>query len=322
MPNLYPPQRPYHTEMLSVGDGHHINLELSGNPKGTPALFIHGGPGAGLPDNYRRFFDPEKYLIIGFDQRGCGKSTPFAGLKHNTTADLVNDIEQIRQHLGISAWLLFGGSWGSTLALVYAIQHSHYILGVILRGTFLAREQDRDWFLCPSGGAASLFPEDYQKFAAYSGGAESADDICANYYKVFKHADELTQALALKAWYGWEERISRLVLPQASAIEEHHFHAVKSLALLECHYLKNHCFIAENYILENIEAIADLPGTIVHGRYDLICKSEGAFSLHHKWHNSRLQIVPDAGHSTSEKGIMHALCKATEEFARFARRRS
>lgn len=306
--------------MLDVGQGHSVYFELSGNPKGTPVLFLHGGPGAGLPANYRRFFNPEHYWIIGFDQRGCGKSKPFASLEHNTTEHLVADIEQIRQFLGISTWLIFGGSWGSTLGLVYAIQHSQSVLGLILRGTFLAREQDTEWFLCPNGGAANLFPEQYQQFSLHAGEARSPQAICDAYYDIFNQANELRQAQALKAWYAWEERISRLVLPQASRIDATQFHLVKSLALLECHYLKHHCFIDENYILDNIHKISDIPATIVHGRYDMICKLEAAYSLHQRWRNSELRIIPDAGHSTLESGLMSALCQATEQFARFIRK--
>ena len=306
--------------MLDVGQGHSLYFELSGNPKGMPVLFLHGGPGAGLPANYRRFFNPEHYWIIGFDQRGCGKSKPFASLEANTTDHLVADIEQIRHYLGISTWLIFGGSWGSTLGLVYAIQHSEAVIGLILRGAFLAREQDTEWFLCPNGGAANVFPEQYQHFAQYAREVRSPQAICDQYYDIFNHSNELQQAKALKAWYSWEERISRLVLPQTSRIDADQFHLVKSLALLECHYLKHQCFIPENYILDNLNVLADIPGTIIHGRYDMICKLEAAHSLHKGWRNSELRIVPDAGHSTLEPGVAKALCQATEQFARFMRK--
>ena len=319
MPNLYPEITPYTTFRLPVGQGHTLHVEVSGNPKGTPVVFLHGGPGAGLPTNYRRFFHPDLYHIIGFDQRGCGQSQPFADLKNNTIEDLIADIEQIRQHLGISTWLVFGGSWGATLALVYAIRHTANVMGLILRGTFLARQQDIDWFLHPEGGAANLFPEQYQQFAANTEFADSSQAICERYYEIFKHADEISQAHALKSWYSWEERISKLVLPNPSNIDTHHFHLVKSLAMLECHYISNQCFIPENYILNNVSQLAALPVTIVHGRYDVICKMSAAYALHTSLPNSVLQIVPDAGHSTAEIGIAKALCKATDDFARFQR---
>lgn len=318
MPNLFPELQAYHTERIDVGEGHQIYLELNGNPKGIPVLFVHGGPGAGLSANYRRFFDPERFLIIGFDQRGCGRSTPFASLTANTTEHLIEDIEQIRQHLGISTWLLFGGSWGSTLALLFAIKYPQTVRGFILRGTFLARQQDADWFLCPDGGAANLFPDHYKKFYQYAGDGETSQSICDSYYTIFDQADELTQAHALSAWFGWEERISRLVLPYTNNANTHqNFNFVKSLALLECHYLKHQCFIDENYILANLGKITHLPATIIHGRYDLVCKAEAAYSLHSNWQNSVLQIVPDAGHSTSEPAIAEALVRATQQFADF-----
>lgn len=322
MPNLYPEIAPYTTLRLPVGQANVLHVELAGNPKGIPVLFLHGGPGAGLPTNYRRFFHPDKYHIVGFDQRGCGKSEPFAQLENNSTEHLVADIEQIRQHLGISTWLVFGGSWGATLALVYAIQHRVNVMGIILRGTFLARQQDVDWFMHPQGGAANMFPEHYRLFAENVGFPKSSNDICEAYYEIFKTADEITQAHALKSWYAWEERISKLVLPYPSSIETHHFHFVKSLALLECHYLRHQCFIEENYILDNISQLAEIPATIVHGRYDAICKMEAAYALHQQWPNSVLQIVPDAGHSTAENGIVKALCKATDDFAKFQRDRT
>ncbi|WP_100644344.1 prolyl aminopeptidase [Alteromonas facilis] len=317
MPNLYPELTPYQTTQLDVGDGHKIHLELSGNAKGVPVLFIHGGPGAGLNEGYRRFFNPEHYHIIGFDQRGCGQSTPFADLHANTTDHLIADIEQIRQYLGISSWLVFGGSWGSTLALVYAIRYSAHIMGLILRGTFLAREQDTDWFLSPDGGAASIFPEAYQDFARTVEFETSSKAICDRYYSIFTEADEVTQAHALQAWYSWEERLSKLVVSYTSAYAHQHFHQVKSLALLECHYLKNGCFIPENYIMDNVHCIADIPGTIIHGRYDMICKGEAAFALHNHWKNSELRFVPEAGHSTSEPAIASALRQATDDFYKY-----
>ncbi|MBT0587701.1 prolyl aminopeptidase [Alteromonas oceanisediminis] len=317
MPKLFPSLTPFSTEQLSVDQRHTLYLELSGNPDGIPVLYIHGGPGAGLSLSYRSLFDPERYLIIGFDQRGCGKSQPFADLNDNTTDDLVEDIEKIRHYLGISTWLLFGGSWGSTLALVYAIRYPAHVSGLILRGTFLARAQDTAWFLSASGGAASLFPEHYRAFTQLLTDTQDSEQVCEQFYQLFTHADQIKQTQALRLWFSWEERLSRLTLPFPMHISQRDFHFVKSLALLECHYLRHRCFLPENYILENLHHITHLPATIIHGRYDMICKMEAAYSLHQRWHNSTLQIIPDAGHSLSETGISAALVQATQDFAAF-----
>lgn len=319
MPHLFPEIKPYHIEKLNVGHGQQIYIELTGNPKGIPVLFIHGGPGAGLSVNYQRFFDPERFLIIGFDQRGCGKSEPFADISANTTEHLIEDIEHIRQYLGISTWLLFGGSWGSSLALLVAIKYPKTIRALILRGIFLARQQDTDWFLSPDGGPANLFPDSYKNFYQYAGGELTGQAICNAYYAIFEQADEVTQAHALNAWFGWEERISRLVTTESNRPRSaQNFNRIKSLALLECHYLKHQCFIDENYILNNVDKIAHIPTTIIHGRYDLVCKAEAAYSLHSSLPNSVLHILPEAGHSASEPGIAGALVRATQQFADFS----
>ncbi len=316
MSHIYPKLHAYHSEMLDMGDGHKIFLELSGNPKGIPVLYIHGGPGAGLSPIYRRLFDPEKYWIIGFDQRGCGNSTPFAALENNDTDRILSDMEVIQQYLKLDKWMLTGGSWGTTLALLYAIQHPKSVSAIVLRGVFLAREQDFDWYLSPSGGAAQIFPEYHQAFLEAIKDHPN-DNIVDAYLDIFTNGNEIAKMAAAKAWCLWEERISTL----SSSVQEldlsQDLHRAISLAILECYYIKNRCFISENFILENAHRISAIPGTIVHGRYDIVCKLENAHALTKQWRNSQLLIVPESGHSTSEPKIADAFCHATDEMAKF-----
>lgn len=317
MQQLYPAISPYATHMITTGQGHAIYVEQTGNPEGIPVLFIHGGPGAGLGQDYRRFFDPQRYRIIGLDQRGCGQSLPFGELTENTTQRLIEDVFAIQADLQIERWLLFGGSWGSTLALLLAIARPQAISGLILRGIFLARQQDCDWFLAESGGAAQLFPDYYQEFLQPLKHLPQPCNIVDAYYDIFAHGDEVTKMAAIKSWYLWEARISRLHV-QA---DEHHLiqdvHTAISLALLECHYIKHQCFIEENYILNNLAVISHLPVHIIHGCYDMVCKLEAAYSLHQGLQNSQLTIVPEAGHSAFEVNIAAALCCASKAMAEF-----
>ncbi|MEW9798849.1 prolyl aminopeptidase [Alteromonas sp. CYL-A6] len=320
MKRLYPDTGTFHTGMLDTGDGHALHYEQSGNPDGIPVLFIHGGPGAGLAPNYRRFFDTSKYHVIGFEQRGCGRSTPFGSLENNTTGHLISDISLLRRHLNINHWVIFGGSWGATLAILATLDAPDTVSGVILRGVFLGRQEDRDWFLAPEGGAAALFPDHYAQFIEGIPAPLTSDNVCSWYHDAFedKHND-VHRLAALKRWYVWEERLSRLTLPPGTGDVTAHYpvQLMTSLARLECHYLGHRCFIPENVILENIHRVAHIPCTIVQGRYDVICKMEAAYSLHKAWSNSQLQIIPDAGHSTSEPGIAYALCRASRDMARF-----
>ncbi len=317
MGHHYPPLKIYHQQMLDVGNGHQIYLEQSGNPDGLPVLYLHGGPGAGLSDDYRRYFDPRQYRIIGFDQRGCGRSTPFGRLEHNTTRDLLDDIQRIRQTLNIDKWMLCGGSWGTTLALLSAIEHPKAVNALVLRGIFLARQEDMDWFIQQTGGAAQVFPEHYHALSEVVKSRPEEQSLIDAYYEIFKYGDELTQAHAAKAWCMWEERISVL---NSSVIEQdlaHDLHHAASLALLECHYIKHRCFIDENEILNNVQRISAIPGTIIHGRYDMVCKLESAYTLSRVWRNSQLNIVPEAGHSGSDPHISDAICQATAAMAKF-----
>ncbi|QJR81454.1 prolyl aminopeptidase [Alteromonas pelagimontana] len=319
MKRLYPDIGSYASGYLETDEEHSLYYEESGNPAGLPILYLHGGPGAGLSPNYRRFFDANHYRIVAFEQRGCGRSRPFGSLKNNTTADTLRDIQRLRQHLQIDSWVVFGGSWGATLALLSAMDKPEAVKGIILRGVFLGREEDRDWFLSPKGGGATLFPEHYDIFIDGIPPPLSTDVICQWYSQQFDQPDEVRRLSALKRWYVWEERLSRLALPPGTGDITAHYPVslMTSLAKLECHYLTHHCFVPEDYILSNIDKISHIPGTIVHGRYDVICKTEAAYSLHKLWGNSELQIVPDAGHSTSEPGIGLALCRASRDMNRF-----
>lgn len=321
MKRLYPDIGCYSSGYFDTGDGHSLYYEESGNPDGFPVLYLHGGPGAGLSPGYRRFFDGNRFRIIAFEQRGCGRSKPFGSLENNTTQHILGDIKGLRQLLGVEQWILFGGSWGSTLALLAAIDAPDSVSGLILRGVFLARQEDRDWFISHQGAAATLFPEHYELFIDGIQGELNTASVCAHYRKLFDSSDDLQRLSALKRWYIWEERLSRLSLPAGTGELTGHYPVglMTSLAKLECHYLANHCFIPEDFILQNTAAISHIPGTIVHGRYDVICSTKGAYTLHKAWTNSELQIVQEAGHSTSEPGIALALCRATRDMSRYLR---
>lgn len=295
----------YDHQYLSVSHGHRLSVEQSGNPDGIPVLYLHGGPGAGLGKHYQWPFDSKKYRVIGFDQRGCGRSTPTGSIENNTTEYLLQDIEVLRKHLQIDKWIVFGGSWGSTLALLYALRHPKRVQGLVLRGVFLARQQDFEWFLMPNGGAAQVFPDIYQTFRQNFARADSFLDVCKQYIECFK--DEKKHKAALQDWYNWEGHISRL---QSSAIDASDLSSdkqVRNLALLECHYLLNNCFIEENYIIDNIKTINSIPCFIVHGRYDMVCKVESALTLHQHMPSSKIDIIDNAGHSMSENGIAKKL---------------
>ncbi|MEG3767410.1 prolyl aminopeptidase [Alteromonas sp. 14N.309.X.WAT.G.H12] len=319
MKRLYPNTGCYRSGYFDSDDGHRLYYEESGNPEGLPVLFLHGGPGAGLGAGYQRFFDTNRYRIIGLEQRGCGRSQPFGSLINNTTQDILKDINHLRTLLDIQSWTLFGGSWGATLALLAAIDSPDTVNGLILRGVFLGRHEDRDWFLSQQGAAASLFPDHYELFIEGVEEPITAASVCAYYLKCFNSTDERHRMNALKRWYIWEERLSKVSLPPGTGEFTGHYplELMTSLAKLECYYLSNNCFIPEGFILDNIDKIAHIPGTIVHGRYDVICSTRAAYTLHKAWENSTLQVVQDAGHSTSEPGIALALCRATRDMSRY-----
>ena len=313
--SLYPKIGSYHQEWLAVDAVHTIYLEQSGNPDGIPVLYLHGGPGGGSSKNHRRYFDPEKYRIIIFDQRGCGQSKPSPSIENNTTDLVIDDIEKIRQHLSIDKWLIAGGSWGTTLALVYGIRHPEFVLGFILRGIFLATQKEYNW-LYKTEGAESFFPEYYQDFLK-----PLEIDLQTNplegYQEIFSSDNEVAIIAASKAWYLWELRLS--------TIEHHHIgmaqiedsHQALCMAQLSHHYFYNRCFINENYILDNIAKISEIPAIIIHGRYDMVCPLINADKLTKLWSNASLQILPQAGHSGFESQTIDAICKATDVMANF-----
>ncbi|BBB31263.1 prolyl aminopeptidase [Neptunomonas japonica] len=313
MRTLYPEIYPYKEHLINVDSQHTLYVEESGNAEGIPVLFIHGGPGGATSGAQRRFFSPEKYRIILFDQRGCGKSTPHASLENNTTQDLINDIEKIRELLSIDAWLLFGGSWGSTLSLLYAQAYPERVSGMILRGIFLAREQDIQWFY--QQGASAIFPDYWQDFICLIPKNEQGNLLSA-YYQRLTSQNEIERMAAAKAWAVWEGRCSTLD-PNPNIVD--HFadpHTALSIARIEAHYFINQAFIESNQIIENAGKIAHIRTTLVHGRYDMICPIEQAHTLHQVLPNAELHIVRDAGHSSFEAGTIDNLVRATDDFAR------
>lgn len=312
MQTLYPEIKPYARHELAVEAPHVLYVDESGSPDGLPVVFIHGGPGAGCDALSRRFFDPHLYRIITFDQRGCGRSTPHASLENNTTWDLVADMELIRQHLNIDKWVLFGGSWGSTLSLAYAQSHPERVSALILRGIFLCRQQELEWFY--QQGASRLFPDFWQDYVAPIP-VEERDNLIQAFYKRLTGADQIAQMHAAKAWSTWEGRTATL-RPNPQVIDRFtESHRALSIARIECHYFVNNAFFEPNQLLNNMPSIAHLPGVIVHGRYDVICPLENAWELHKAWPNSELQIIRDAGHAASEVGITDALVRAADQIA-------
>jgi proline iminopeptidase len=312
MLTLYPDIKPYVQHSLAVDPQHVLHVEECGNPQGLPALFVHGGPGAGCEQYHRRFFDPNVYRIILFDQRGCGRSVPHAELAGNNTQALVSDMERIRDHLGIERWVLFGGSWGSTLALVYAETHPERVLGLILRGIFLCRPREIRWFY--QEGANRIFPDYWQDFLRPIPEKER-DDLLHAYYRVLTGADEIARMAAAKAWSLWEGRTLTL-LENRSVVD--HFsdpRTALSLARIECHYFVQDSFLAPNQILRDAHRLHTIPGVIVHGRYDIVCPLESAWDLHKAWPQAEFKIIPNAGHAASEKGITDALMRAAEDMA-------
>lgn len=310
---LYPAISPYNQFELAVTPPHKLYVEECGTPDGIPVVFLHGGPGAGCEPYHRQFFNPQKYRIVLFDQRGAGRSTPHAELSNNTTQDLVSDIEAIREKLGIDRWVVFGGSWGSTLALAYAQAHPQRVSGLILRGIFLCRQREIDWFY--QEGASRIFPDVWQQFLEPIPVNERHDMVTA-YYKRLTASEEFTRMQAAKAWSLWEGRTATLISRQ-SVID--HFgdpHTALSLARIECHYFKNDSFLSNNQLLNNMPVLKDTPGVIVQGRYDVICPMESAWELHKAWPGSILRIIPDAGHSATEAGILSELVNATDEMLR------
>lgn len=307
---LFPEIEPFARGYLAVDPPHRLYWEECGNPQGVPALFLHGGPGAGATPSSRRFFDPQAYRIVVFDQRGAGRSTPPGAIESNTTRDLVADIETLRLHRGINRWLVFGGSWGALLALAYAQSHPRHCLGLILRGVFLGSRSEIDWFLT---GMRRFFPEPWREFAQHLPTSERGD-LLAGYYRRLTDADPAVHLPAARAWSRYEAACSTLI-PADSALHPLDDPDVAlGLARIESHYFVHDCFLHEGALLAGVARLHGIPGVIVQGRYDMVCPPQSAHALASAWPRARFEIVPDAGHSALEPGTVDALVAATERF--------
>lgn len=312
MRDYFPEVEPNTKGMLKVSEIHTLYWEECGNPEGHPVIFLHGGPGGGVSPDHRRFFDPKTYRIILFDQRGSGQSTPCAELRENTTWDLVQDIETIRAMLKIDKWVVFGGSWGSTLALTYAITHPGKVKALILRGIFLCRPSEIKWFY--QEGASQIFPDVWDEYLKPIPDNERHDLVMA-YYKRLTHENSEVRLQAAKAWSKWEAATSRLIVDQAAIDEFDDPEFALSFARIECHYFTNNAFFnTNNWILENIDKIRHIPGVIVQGRYDVVCPARSAWDLHKAWPEAKITFIADSGHAAGEPGIRSALIEATESF--------
>ena len=313
MDGLYPPVPVRQSLQLRVSDLHTLHVEEAGNPDGTPVLFLHGGPGGGCQPFHRQFFDPQRFRIVLFDQRGCGRSTPHAELRENTTWDLIDDIERIRDHLGIERWMVFGGSWGSTLALAYAIRHTDRVRSLILRGIFLLRPEEIAWFY--QEGCSWIYPDAWERFLAPIPERERGDLLNA-YHRRLTSDDDAERRTAAIAWSRWEGATSNLrATPEAeAAFADVRF--AEAFARIECHYFVNGGFFERpDWILANADRLRDVPGAIVQGRYDVVCPMRSAWELSKAWPRADLRIVPDAGHSATEPGTLRALLEAVDSFA-------
>lgn len=309
----WPSIEPYKIHRLQVSLLHNIYVEECGNPNGTPVIVLHGGPGAGSYPELRQFFDPSKYRIILFDQRGTGKSTPFAELGENTTWDLVDDMEVIRQHLSIDRWVVFGGSWGSTLALVYAVSHPTVVIALIVRGIYLGEKQEVDWFY-RTGGIAMFYPDAWKAFREHIPIDEHSDLVEA-YWQRLNSPDIMTMTKAAVSWSLFEARASTLMPDPNLEAQFTDLTMAVALARIECHYFRKDGFLPEKFIVNSAYVLADIPGVIVHGRADFVCQPLSAWRLHEAWPNAELIITPGSGHAASQPYNMDALLYATEKFA-------
>lgn len=308
--DLYPPIEPFHTEMLDVSDLHAIHVEQSGAPDGLPAIALHGGPGGGLSPEMRRFFDPSRYRIVMLDQRGCGRSTPHAELRENTTWDLVADIERIREKLGIEKWLVFGGSWGSTLSLAYAAKHPERVAGLVLRGIFLLTEAEIRWFY--QNGASNVYPDAYDRYVSVIPEDERGDLLHA-FHKRLTAPDRETRLRAARAWARWEGETISIAGPSALPTRFNEDRFVEAFARIENHYFVNRGFFEhDGWLLDQVPRMRQIPCRIVHGRYDMCTPLASAWELKRRWPEAELEIVSDAGHSSLEPGIVDALLRAVQ----------
>lgn len=312
---FFPSIQPFTTEFLKVSDIHTIHIEQSGNPNGRPILFLHGGPGGGISPDHRRYFDPDHYRVILFDQRGSGKSTPAAELAENTTWELVRDIEKIRAHLKIKDWIVFGGSWGSTLALAYAETHPEYVKALVLRGIFLCRPSEIKWFY--QFGASEIFPDVWESYFNHIPASERHDFVSA-YYKRLTHSDPAVRLSAAKVWSKWEAATSRLIVDLKAVDEFDDPTFALQFARIECHYFMNNAFFeTDNFLIENISKIKNIPTTIVQGRYDVVCPVRSAWDLHRSFPEAELHIVADSGHAAGEPGIRSKLIEVTNKCKKY-----
>lgn len=314
MKTLYPAIEPFDTGRLKVSDIHELYYEQSGNPEGKPVIFLHGGPGGGLHPEYRQFFDPDVYRVVLFDQRGAGQSTPHACLEENTTWDLVADIERLREHVGVDRWMTFGGSWGSTLSLAYAVTHPDRVTGLVLRGIFLCRPHEISWFYEDRHGASAIYPDVWEAYVKIIP-PEERNNMLSAYHRRLMSDDKEVQLEAARAWSIWEGSTSKLFPDQKLIAHSGEADFALAFARIECHYFVNNAFFpTNNYLIENVGKIRHLPAVIVQGRYDVVCPAMSAWDLHRAWPEADFRLVPDAGHSALEPGITSELVGATDRF--------
>ena len=313
MKQLYPKIEPYNQFDLKVSDLHTIHIEESGNINGKPVIFLHGGPGGGIEPVYRQYFDPEKWRTIVFDQRGCGQSTPHAELQENTTWDLIADIEKVREHLEIDKWVVFGGSWGSTLSLSYAITHPDRCKALVLRGIFMIRKKEINWFY--QDGTSNIYPDAWEHYLRPIP-EDERHDLVAAYYKRLTSNDDSVRIEAAKAWSIWEASTSKLIQSEESIHAFEDAKVAEAFARIECHYFTNRGFFdTDEWLLENVDKIRHIPTVIVQGRYDVVCPMISAWELHRAFPEADFEIVQDAGHSMTEKGIAAKLVEYTDKFS-------
>lgn len=309
---LYPEIHPYRTFFLETGSKHAVYVELSGNPNGIPVVFLHGGPCSGTKPDHRRFFNLRHYHIILFDQRGCGQSLPFGELEHNTTQDLIDDMERIRVQLGIQKWLVFGGSWGGALGLLYAQRHLDKVLGLIIRGVFLARQRDMDWFI--TSGATRIYPSQWQRLVE-SIPVEARINVVEGLWNAINSEDEATKARVAREWLAWNGQLAMGKAYQPQNRNDNVSESVIRQVRMEIHYAHHHYFIDDNQILDNCDLLQNIPTTIIHGQYDLVCPMEAGLSLYEALSNAEYVILPNAGHIAQHEEMIDALISATDRFA-------
>ncbi len=312
MKTLYPEINPYEKFFLDTGSKHSVYVELSGNPIGIPVVFLHGGPCSGTKPDHRRFFNPGRYQIILFDQRGCGQSLPFGELENNTTQDLIADMERIRNHLAIDKWLVFGGSWGAALALLYSQHHRDKVLGLIVRGVFLARQQDMDWFIVM--GANKIYPEQWQRLSECVP-ASDRDQLVDVLWNAINSGDEVARAKVAREWQAWNGQLAMGKAYQPQTPDTPVYEEQVKQVRMELHYAYHHYFIKDNQILDNCGLLTHIPTTIIHGRYDLVCPMESGRGLHQALPDAEYIVLPNAGHVAQHEEMVDALVSATDRFA-------